>query len=660
MIFTRRAAAVGLVAVAALSASQTSCSTTTLVNKFNSGFLDSNGDPCHDPEQRSQEMVRELVTHELMDGFFTQGTSTGPVALWALKASTEPEAFVGYVIANAKALGNELPWSPVPPRPEFEAFTAPSSPARDRVAALGRHWRGAPLEPPGAAICDADGKLLPAAAELSDALRFNAALERAAADVTAIAIEGLVNEAAVRDGAREAFAEASQYLARRTWQRRFDRHTNGLVVKGGASTGLYSAGVVWAALNLITNCMADDGPDGCHAAAPDPRFALVSGTSTGAMISVATELFNVAKTDAQRRAALDRLAGWFTCVGDNDLYCVQQNDALAMLGTQRGLLQFDGLQKLLDTNVTVDVFNNQSELVLNTVNFRTGTLLDLSDLDELKTPNDVVQAALASAVLPFIGEPVPHLPVDYNPQYQQTYLDGGIRSELPILPLVRRGAERVLVVSSDTSVTSESNQLSNGLDIATRFIDVAIGGVTESEVQHAERHVESVRLAEIDACKASPDVARGCLGSKSPSDCVTAFCQGDWAAVCGTEPPPEKKPMKSTFDLTDQRIASLWGTRSFFRNEIEVQGLHAYDFDSTSERRLFLAGAEAARVRCAEIARLLDFPIDKIGAKALTKWCTPDLRAAGPLCSSLGLTSRQGLRNCTTPPPTPARVAGCR
>jgi predicted acylesterase/phospholipase RssA len=658
---TRRVAAVGLVAVAALTASQTSCSTTTLVNKFNTGFLDSNGDPCHDPEQRSQGMVRELVTHELMDGFFTQGSSTGPVALWAIKASTEPEAFVGYVIASAKALGSDLPWSPVPARPEFEAFTAPSSPARDRVAALGKHWRGPPTEAPGAAICEADGKLLPAAAELSDALRFNAALERAAADVTAIAIEGLVNEAEVRDGAREAFAETAQYLARRTWQRHFDRHVNGVVIKGGASTGLFSAGVVWVALNLIMNCMADNAPDGCHAAVPDPRFALVSGTSTGAMISVATELFNNAKTDAERRTALDRLAGWFTCVGDNDLYCVQKNDALAMLGTQRGLLQFDGLEQLLDRNVTGDMFRNQSELVLNTVNFRTGTLLDLSDLDELKTPSDVVQAALASAVLPFIGEPVPHLPVDYNPRYQQTYLDGGIRSELPILPLVRRGAERVLIVSSDASVTGESNQLSNGLDIATRFIDVAIGGVTESEVQHAERHVESVRLAEIDACKSSSDTIRACQGSKSPDACVTAFCQGDWAAVCAVQPPPpEKKPMKSTFDLTDQRIASLWGTRSFFRNESEVQGLHAYDFDSTSERRLFLAGAEAGRVRCAEIARLLDFPLDKIGAKTLTKWCTPDLEEAGLLCSTLGLTSSKGLRSCSAPPPSPAGAAGCR
>src|SRR5579859_2010016 len=314
VMFTRRSAAVGLVAIAGLSATQTSCSTTTLANKFNSGILDSNGDPCHEPEQRSQELVRELVTHELMDGFFTQGTSTGPVAVWAMKASTEPEAFVSYVIASAKALGSDLPWSPVASRPDFEAFTAPTLPARDRVAALGRHWRGGPTEAPGAAICDADGNLLPAAAELSDALRFNAALERAAADVTAIAIEGLVNEAEVRDGARDALAQTAQYLSRRTWQRHFDRHVNGVVIKGGASTGLYSAGVVWVALNLMTSCMADNAPGGCHSAVPDPRFALVSGTSTGAMISVATELFNVAKTDTERRAALDRLAGWFTCV----------------------------------------------------------------------------------------------------------------------------------------------------------------------------------------------------------------------------------------------------------------------------------------------------------------------------------------------------------
>jgi hypothetical protein len=86
------------------------------------------------------------------------------------------------------------------------------------------------------------------------------------------------------------------------------------------------------------------------------------------------------------------------------------------------------------------------------------------------------------------------------------------KRELPHLAAGRwrRGTERVLVVSSDASVTDESSQLDNGLDIATRFIDVAIGGVTESESQHAERHVESVRLAELDACGEDVDVQTAC------------------------------------------------------------------------------------------------------------------------------------------------------
>jgi predicted acylesterase/phospholipase RssA len=677
-MFPRGAAITGLAAVVALSCAQ-ACSTGSLVTKFNSGILDSNGDPFHAPADRSRDMVRQLLTHELMDGFFTQGTPDGKVATWAKAAAGEPDVFVGAVLANAESLGRNLPWSSKAGLDRFETIlkadvlaklTATSSeppggvagPAdkserreqhdktsRQRTAALGRHWRAAPtVTAPSGGLCGADGKPVAAAGEIADGVRFTAALERSIADVTAIAIEGLVDQTAVREGAAKAFAEIAAYLGGRTWRRRFDHHVAGLVIKGGASTGLYSAGVVWTALNLIADCMADGGPDGCLAMVGDPRFELVSGTSTGALVAVATELFNSAATDAARRVALDRVAGWFTCVGDNDLYCVQEGDGLAMLKTQKGLLQFDGLQNLLVKNVTCDIYKTQSELVLNMVSFRTGSLFDLSDRDELRSPNDIVNGALASAVLPFIGEPIQHLPVDYDPALAQTYLDGGIRSELPILPLVRRGAERVLVVSSDASVTGESSQLDNGLDIATRFIDVVIGGVTESEIQHAERHVESVRLAELDACSEDVEVQAACKKTKSLADCETAFCQADWPSLCAAAPPAQK-PMQTTLDLTNHRLASLWATRSFFRNETEVSALHGYDFNSAEERRLFLAGAEAARVRCTDIAELLDLPVDKLGPK-LASWCAPPLKAEADLRKTLDLQPpSQGQRDCKTP-----------
>jgi predicted acylesterase/phospholipase RssA len=441
-----------------------------------------------------------------------------------------------------------------------------------------------------------------------------------------------------------ALAELRNYLGHRTWHRQFDRHVNGLVVKGGASTGMYSAGVVWVALNLVHRCL--DNP-ACLAATGDPRFSLISGTSTGAMIAVVTDLFNNAQTTPERQAALDKLADWFTCSGSNTLYCVRVADALQMTTHQRGLMEFDGLETLLGKNVTCDALRNGSELVLNTVDFRTGNLYDLSDQNELRRPSDVVQGALASAVLPFIAKPVPHLPVDYDPtKVEQTYLDGGIRAELPILPLVRRGAERVLVVASSASVTSEMKNLESGMNIAIRYIDVSTGGVTESEIAHAESHVESIRLAEMYNCETTESVRSVCANSAA---CVNAFCENRWSDVCGQ---PAGAPVKRAFsplDLSGQRLTALWQTRSFFRDEEKVEPLHGYDFDPVKQRQLFQAGADAARIRCVEIASLLGMPTANIAS-----WCAPSLAQ----CKG-DPSQATTLRICDAPP-GPSSTEVCR
>jgi predicted acylesterase/phospholipase RssA len=647
----------GIVVLATALSGAGGCTTTDLVNKFNSGILDSSGDPNHKPADRSRALVKELVTHELMDAYFTQGTPDGLVAQWLDYAATEPHLFAYAVLAHARSLGSTL--GVVAPPVGSATYQRTDVPGRERFGGLGAAVRdrgGAATAP--TPICN-DGKIAAAAGDVSDAIRFDAAIERAGDAVTAIAIEGLANLAQVEAGAKDAFQELSRYMKNRRWQRRFDRHVNGVVIKGGASTGLYSAGVVWVALNLARDCKQDAA---CRAAAPNPSFTLISGTSTGAMIAVATDLFNTAllgadSTDVAVEGALDNLASWFTCVGVGNLYCVRSADATAMLVEQTGLVEFDGIQSLLTSNVACSTLTNPSELVLNTVDFRTGTLYDLSDQDELRSPNDVVQGAIASAVLPFIAKPVPHLPVDYDPAHvEQTYLDGGIRAELPILPLARRGAERVLVVSSSASITDETHGLNNGLTIATRYIDVSTGGVTESEIQHAERHVESVRLAEIDTCMASKPVREACADNDG---CMRAFCEADWPAVCD---PQHKRSVQvqapSAYDLTDARLASLWSTRSFFRNETEVAGLHGYDFDPVQQRRLFLAGAEAARLRCSQIATLLGIPVDVVGPK-LVDWCSPVLKPKDSLCKNLSTPSSTSLRQCGSPPPA-ASMESCR
>jgi predicted acylesterase/phospholipase RssA len=654
---------VAALAFVALPAAVAACSTTTLLKKFNSGLLDSKGDPNHKPADRHRALVKQLIVHEMMDGYFTQGTPKGAVVKWLSFAEQRPMAFVTAVYRHAKYSGNSLGIVdidvPVTPPAEAEremetdakspqakaaqtAFAAGSAP-KERFTALGAYWRRTPL-PTGVPICKQGQLDGPLASELADALRFDAAVERAGTAVTALVVEGLADLVDVREGVKAALAELRSYLGHRTWHRQFDRHVNGLVVKGGASTGMYSAGVVWVALNLVHRCLDDPA---CLAATGDPRFSLISGTSTGAMIAVVTDLFNNAKKPPERQAALDKLADWFTCSGSKELYCVRDANALEMTTHQRGLMEFDGLETLLGQNVKCDALLNPSELVLNTVDFRTGNLYDLSDQNELLRPSDVVQGALASAVLPFIAKPVPHLPVDYDPtKVEQTYLDGGIRAELPILPLARRGAERVLVVASSASVTSEMKDLPSGMDIAIRYIDVSTGGVTESEIAHAESHVESVRLAEMYNCEHTDSVSSVC---GNDPDCVTALCENRWSDVCGRPPGAPVKRAFSPLDLSGQRLTAVWQTRSFFRDEEKIEPLHGYNFDPAKQRQLFQAGADAARIRCVEIGSLLGMPTANIAG-----WCAPSLAQ----CKSTPSVGTD-LRECG-PPPGPSDTKVCR
>jgi len=246
--------------------------------------------------------------------------------------------------------------------------------------------------------------------------------------------------------------------------------------------------------------------------------------------------------------------------------------------------------------------------VLNVVDFRSGRLLSLSDQGELRTRDHLVKAAVASAALPAIVEPVEELPIDIPdgggipPATVGTYLDGGIRSEIPLLALARRGAERTLVVSSGSSVLNDTGPLTQAGKIAARYIDVSTGGVTESELAHAQHWVESVRFAELQECTRRLRTPRP--GESQPtcteSGCSpSAICEGRYAQACtGDAARGDERSMET-------RIEKLWRVDKIFRNETEVARSAGYDFRPAELRRLFQAGAEAARQRCLNLAELL-------------------------------------------------------
>jgi predicted acylesterase/phospholipase RssA len=672
------------VALAAASASAVTfgaagCFRTRMIlSEFNSGGIDtSGGDPFHDPVDARRELATRVIKDELIDAYFAQGEHPlgipgTHVADWMEAAAADPDELFQRVLRFACAQGARVDAAcPDGSTPEAQERTAHASPAQQSSEAVQTsredmrravtRWAKPPTRKACAPNVDRD-----AVQHFSDYVRFSASLERAARAVAALYVERLVNHEAIITGATAALTQAAAYLRDRRWHRDLDHHTTGLVVKGGAGTGIYSAGVVWVALNLINRCMNDARcrrtPD------RDLRFTLLSGTSTGALIATAVDLYNTSSSFEERAGSATKLARWFTCNAAGDLYCVQDRPIFDLARAQKGVLQFNGIEKMLNHEYqSCDAMRNTSELLLNTVDFRSGRLIALSDQDRttLVTPRDVVQGALASAVLPVIVEPVGTLPINNHlPDggvVPATFLDGGIRSELPLMPLVRRGVERLLVVSSSASILGESPPLDRALDIAARYIDVSTGGVTESELGHAQRHVESVRLAENVACH---DAAKAFHMCETPW-CPDALCEGRWLDVCASErtlsvPVPGDAGNGRT---AEDEISELWQMKSFFRDEQAVSAAQGYTFKPEHLRSLFLAGAEAARVRCLELAAILGIDglrRDTALRSDVVRWCSPPFPSVKELCGETAGKSN-AVPSCTnTAPIAPALGAACR
>lgn len=694
----RRSAAA--LALGALAAAAPSCIARTdmVPAAFNGGALDSKGDPFRKPEELRRDIVDRIIWDEVIDGYFGQGPAGGAVApdgssyrvdAWLRKIATQPERFLEIASCAAYGAGSRCELSSKTPEGQRKEIEA-------KIRRLTLDCSGDVNLP----ICPEFGSTSwPVLERVLDQVRFSEAITRAARGVAEVLNEGLVDEEAVRTGAAWAFDRAARYIGGRQWQREPKELTTGLVVKGGAATGIFSAGAVWAVLHLIHGCMSDK----VCAKDRDIRFKLLSGTSTGAMITTAVDRWNSARTKEERERGLDDLAKWFTCYSLTDLFCVQSASITRLFDVdaeaQRGVLEFDGIQKILTSCVNEGMRRNRSELILNTVDFRTGWLFGLSDQAELNSPACVVEAAVASSLLPVIAQPALDVPAgleyhkDRPDETEPSFLDGGIRSEIPLLPLARRGAERVLVVSSSQSVLSGTIRMRNALEIAQRYIDVSVGGITESELVLAKRHAEAVRQGEIEACYDRLKEG-GKLCPKESSCDLKKICETrDWDRACSHQralrpqalasapaaspaetPPGEAVEPPAVDEPSAGRLARgfiketglppivdpYWRVLGIFRNESMIDGLNGYDFDPAELRRLFRAGAEQTRLHCFEVARLLGIypqgdPPPELEAKLLA-WCSPTLPAHEPLCR--GITHTEGFRKCEDAPPDTLNACG--
>ena len=637
-------------------------STRKLADAFNGGVLDSTADPFYERSQRARDTVTWRMRDELGDAYFGQGAADARVVGWLDYLDTNADAFMREIVGRELDGGasNNLPLFV----DEREAPAADASPSTENEKVKEKPVSQQRLEealdkagiaasPGDEPFCDPTAPDRPnheAIERFADYVRFRVVLELAAGGATRLVEERLATMDDAVLGAKRAFHDTATYLANRKWRRDEKHPVTGLVVKGGAATGIFSAGVVYVALNLINECIK------AGVCAPDHAgFMMASGTSTGATVAAATDIFHSALRKAgtaRDKAAAGTLAmndyrNWYMCSSMNDLYCVRNNVAFnlargsagANMSVQDSFLDFNGLAGKIEGAYACGEMNNGMELILNTVDFRTGRLYSLSDQDPstLRAPWDVAKAVVSSAALPFIVRPTYNLGVDPLDAGQFSYLDGGIRSELPLLALVRRGVERMLVVSSSASVTGDDAPIGNALGMAIRYIDISTGGVTEAEIDHARTRVQASRLAEYDYCKSLIEDDRTAKTCHPPTKTGSILCSGhcdedylcsgDFAHACSREAHKlRKRPSNERIVAQTFQMASVW------RNEARIPSLPGYSFKPDEQRRLMLAGMEAARESCAQIAASLDI----VGVKdeTLYAWCTPRLPTTLEQCGA--------------------------
>jgi len=476
-------------------------------------------------------------------------------------------------------------------------------------------------------VCTSPGDGSPptkAAEHVLDVATFLAGIDESIDGLSRVVDEGLVTPGSLKAGVCQALHENGAYIANRKWTRERTRLVNGLVVKGGASTGIYSAGAVWRILSVAHKCLGDDE---CRRRSGGKiQIELLSGTSAGALVVAATDLFHqsscyvekkpytgsmkqapefVFTNDAKacREEALTILSTFFRCVSRADLYCSVEGQLPDLVSNQLGLVRFKGIRDLMARYIRDTSLKNPSELIPNSVDFRWGELCAPSDQDPATTagPVDVVDAIEASFVLPFIAEPVSSLRV-HGKRQEGRYLDGGIRSELPLLSAVQRGSNRLLVISSSPSRITPASPQKNALEIATRYIDVSLSAVTDGELARAEL---TAKLGELHRRTACEHLLADTGACKPPGCEAEALCAGAWNDVCDAEDDPRPK--------------SSFAMRTIFRNALDVDGSFGYSFDPAQLRRLFDAGAEAMRQRCVEVAALVGIRAEPV---KIREWCS--------------------------------------
>ncbi|WP_408887962.1 patatin-like phospholipase family protein [Myxococcus faecalis] len=442
----------------------------------------------------------------------------------------------------------------------------------------------------------------PTAAEV-DAQRFLGNAMGIAASLAALgdSLSDPVNPSLLNQGLREGAESAAQYVSARRWSRKLGRPSNAIVLSGGGANGAFSAGILWRLLGVLEQCRGKPEPEGCG----DARIDLAAGSSTGALISTLVDLFH---TPGYEQKARDVLLGNYTCSVESDLYCVNSTWVWKIASDLKGLVRFDGIENKLRAMVVPAQLTNGTELVSVSVDFETGDVHGVSDQDPADFPptateaqrvDGLINAVLASIVEPVLAEPVPWIPSSKG-RHAGTFLDGGVRSGLPVLQAVQRGAERVLVISTGNLESTPVPAPDNAVTTLMRTIDLFVAQPRVGEVQQAELAAVGRRFAEYNVCALR-------LAQVEDPTAVEPYCRRTGTGFVPTEPRSLQAATSMWLGPARfEQVASSWRSSWMFRPESQLATASGYAFSPQVMRPLFKEGVKSFQQRCAEVLRLFE------------------------------------------------------
>lgn len=539
--------------------------------------------PGQTPEVPVSERIGRLTRDQLSDSYVEPTTVAG----WMSELGKAPEPLVALTGCLSNAAGTDTGTC-------FNQFVG------DAVTAP--RW-GVP-EAPGSVDPSA-----PQGAEV-DAERFLANVMSIGPSLAALqqAVGRPLTREELTQGIQQGAEAAAQYIHARRWHRQLQRPSTALVLSGGAANGAFTAGALWRLLGILQQCRGKAPPEGCG----DARIDMVAGTSTGTLVGTLIDLFH---TPGQEQNARDLLVSNYTCSVESDLYCVNSTWDWKLAEDVRGLVRFDRLQDKLKAAVTPGMLTNGTELVAVSVEYSTGDVYAISDQDpadfssrasESERVEGLIQAIMASIVEPVLSEPIDWVP-SREGRAKGTFVDGGVRSGLPLLQAVQRGAERVLVISTAGIEPVRVPNPPHAFGILTRTLDLFVAQPRVGEVQQGELAAVSRRFTEYNLC-----TERLAFAATNPRD---EQARRNATNFCARQGPGFTPPRPTGFQAAAsmwmgparfEQVASSWRSSWMYLPEAGLETAQGYAFTPKVMRPLFLQGVRGFQARCQEILRLFE------------------------------------------------------